>query len=675
MKGGEEVSTTADVGQAQGLGQQHDVVACTEVVVPRVEPAALRVGRRNMVDERFRRVHHAMARLLHTQCNVSFLPQARSRVVVLDPANLLQHRTPHGHVGTQHVVHVDVASRISGEVAGELPAGEQQSDLADTLSLLTRLSVQRAATHGTNCWILIPGEQLREPIWFCVGVVVKEDHDVAFRGGHSDCPRRRGAAGAAIVSQVADAGDRRDGVPRAGVAGGIHHHDLGGLERLQSQVLKALANVVGTVVGGDDDRGRGFGASAICLSLWCQSHRFVSLSSPRTGLRVLLKPMSLHRYNYARDVTATAGRLRAPLRTQDHDAGRSPQMSRITIASSATAVPMGAQVYQEEIATRAVSALEDVEPGWSVDRVLVRSLRSPLPGNRRLPMGWLARASTRERRNVGRFLYLNRPLVHRMNLELPPPSHVDVVTLHDIVSWKFDDESDPVRAAAEEVRQADAVICVSEFTASEAVEFLGIVDPIVVHNGVDQRFFSATPANPQILADLGVRGPYVLAAGGASERKNLAGLAAAWPKVRSMRPDLTLVLSGPVHPRRTSLFGGMPGVALVGRVHDDVVPGLIAAASAVVVPSLYEGFGLPALEGMAAGVPVVAARTSSLPEVVGDGGILVEPTPDEIAQGLLSAVEGGSDIEEIVAIGRIRSREFTWERSAAGHAKVWTSLV
>lgn len=335
---------------------------------------------------------------------------------------------------------------------------------------------------------------------------------------------------------------------------------------------------------------------------------------------------------------------------------------------------MGAQVYQEEIAARAARGLDEIEPGWSVDRMIVRSLRSPLRGTRRLPMGWLTGASARERRAVGQLFYRPGAVVHRMNLELPPAPGVDVITLHDVVAWKFADESAPVRAAAEEARRADAVICVSEFTASEAVDLLGIADPIVVHNGVDERFFDPAPADHRTLAALGVTGPYVLAAGGASARKNLAGLAAAWPKVHSVRPDLTLVLSGPEHPSRTVLFQGAAGAALVGRVPDDLIPGLIAAAGAVVVPSLYEGFGLPALEGMAAGVPVVAARTSSLPEVVGNGGILVEPTPDEIAQGILSAVEGGRDIEQMVEVGRLRARQFTWDRSAAGHARVWVSL-
>ncbi len=264
-------------------------------------------------------------------------------------------------------------------------------------------------------------------------------------------------------------------------------------------------------------------------------------------------------------------------------------MHRLTIATAATPNPMGAEVYQEEIAARAGGALAELGGDWRVERVITRSMRSPLPGNRRLPMGLIQDGDLRLRRAVGRMLY-PRGVVHRMNLELPP-APVDVVTLHDVVAWRFADEARPARAAAEEVRRAAAVICVSEFTAQEATDLLGIRDAIVVHNGVNPRFFDAAPLPASRLAALGVSGPYILAAGGAAERKNLAALAAAWPDIHQSHPDLALVLSGPPHPRRTALFARLPNVRLVGRVDAALVPGLIAAARAVVVPSTYEGFG------------------------------------------------------------------------------------
>ena len=358
-------------------------------------------------------------------------------------------------------------------------------------------------------------------------------------------------------------------------------------------------------------------------------------------------------------------------------ASREKTIPRLIISTCAAGVPMGAEAYQEAVASRAQQALDAATPGesWAVERRVVRSLRSPLPGDHRLPMRWLRGASPEARRALGRLLYPRGAVVHRMNLELPPASHADVVTLHDVVSWKFPDESRPVRAAAEEIRRAAAVICVSAFTAYQATELFGLENPHVVHNGVDSRFFDAEPLTPAQLRQLGLGAPYVLAVGGATIRKNLDGLAQAWSRIHSARRDLELVLSGPEHPRRTALFQGQPGVHLIGRIPSKYVPGLVAAAAVVVVPSLHEGFGLPALEGMAAQTPVVAANTSALPEVVGDAGLLVDPSPDGIAQGVLHAASGHSSVADAVRQGRERAATFTWARSAAGHATVWSSVA
>ena len=358
----------------------------------------------------------------------------------------------------------------------------------------------------------------------------------------------------------------------------------------------------------------------------------------------------------------------------------------LVLATVAVDTPMGAQVYQEEIASRAEESLRaaasehrpshlgPAQP-WRVDRTVVRSLRSPLPGTARIPLGYLTRAGARARAVAGRALYPRDAVVHRMDLALPPAPGREVLTIHDVVAWRFPDESAPVRAAAEEARRAAAVICVSRFSAQEAVDLLGIDDPHVVYNGVDQQFFDADRTPSAYVASLGVRGPYVLHAGGASRRKNLAALAEAWPAIRSARPELTLVLSGPPNADRTRLFGDLPGAVLVGRVPASSVPGLVAGASVVVVPSLYEGFGLPALEAMAARTPVVAAATSSLPEVVGNAGILVEPTPAGIAEGVVWATSGDPEITSMVEAARLRAAEFTWERSALEHARIWRSVL
>jgi glycosyltransferase involved in cell wall biosynthesis len=347
---------------------------------------------------------------------------------------------------------------------------------------------------------------------------------------------------------------------------------------------------------------------------------------------------------------------------------------RLTIARIASAVRMGAEGYQAQIVERAPQALQEVGArSWGSRELVIRSLRSDLAGNRRLPLSRVAAASPTARRVIGRALYAGDTVTHRMNLELPPAAHGDVVTLHDVVAWRFPDESAPVPAARVELQRAAAVICVSQFTAQEAVELLGIREPHVVHNGVDERFFRAAPLDVSALRRLGIDGPYVLHTGGASSRKNLEGLAAAWPVVHRERPGLALAMAGPLHSRRTDLFGAQPGTVLLGRVDDALMPGLVAAAAAVVVPSLYEGFGLPVLEAMAAGVPVVAADTSSLPEVAGDAAILVPPTGQGLARGLLDVTSGDSAVDELVRAGTDRAARFTWAESARGHARAWAS--
>jgi glycosyltransferase involved in cell wall biosynthesis len=332
---------------------------------------------------------------------------------------------------------------------------------------------------------------------------------------------------------------------------------------------------------------------------------------------------------------------------------------------------MGESVYQDRITERAADALGT---GWKLHRAVFRSMRSQLPGNRRLPFSAITAASPAIRRQLGRVLFSGDTVTHRMNLELPPAPDGDVITIHDIVAWRFPDEAPPVTAAAAEARRADAVICVSEFSANEAVEFLGIRNPYVVHNGIDDAFFDAARLSEAERTALRLPERYVLHAGGASSRKNLPALAEAWPLVHRNRPDLMLVLSGPPHATRNALFDGMPGTQLLGRVADGLVPGLVAGAAAVVVPSLYEGFGLPVLEAMAANVPVVAARTSSLPEVAGDAALLVEPTGEGIAGGLLAVTGDDSAVAALVAAGRARADGFTWDASARNHARVWRSI-
>ena len=170
-------------------------------------------------------------------------------------------------------------------------------------------------------------------------------------------------------------------------------------------------------------------------------------------------------------------------------------MPRLTIARIASDTMLGTDVYQHEVISRASDALPPTD--WQVNDTVVRSLRSPLPGTHRLPLGKLTTAPAAVRRLAGRALYPRDAVVHRMSLELPPSPHADVLTLHDVVAWKYPDESAPVPAAKDEIRRAAGVICVSAFSAGEAVDLLGIDPPHVVHNGVDATAFGTVARLPR----------------------------------------------------------------------------------------------------------------------------------------------------------------------------------
>ena len=344
---------------------------------------------------------------------------------------------------------------------------------------------------------------------------------------------------------------------------------------------------------------------------------------------------------------------------------------RITFVTTASPAPMGMQVYEEEVISRAPHELDgDAE----VTRTILRSLRSPLAGTTRVPAWLLHDAPSAARRAAGAMLYGRADVVHRMSLAQPPARVPEIITVHDTVAWHFPDEAAPERHAAQEARRAAAVIAPSQFSADDVAERLGLDRVIAIPNGVDQAFFDAEALPADTLAGLGVTGRFVLHAGGSARRKNLKALAEAWPRVRSVHPDVTLVLCGPPAYRRSYHFAEMEGAVLTGMLPAHLLPGLVASAEVVVIPSLHEGFGLPALEAMAAGTQVVASNRTALPEVVGDAGILVEPDAEGIAAGLVHALDGDGGARRR-ALGRSRAQGYTWAARAHAHADVWRAVL
>jgi glycosyltransferase involved in cell wall biosynthesis len=345
-------------------------------------------------------------------------------------------------------------------------------------------------------------------------------------------------------------------------------------------------------------------------------------------------------------------------------------MPHLVWARRASTEPMGQERYEQA----ACDAIREVMPaGWDIEDIVVRSLRSAVPGQRRLPAR-LERAPHRVQQVLGAMAYPRADLVHRWDVRLPPGRH-DLLTLHDVAQLKFPDEGAAPPSLRASARGAIGVVCPSQFAADEITEVLGVRRCWVATAGVDDRFRDPPPLAEAQREALGVPGPYVLHAGGSTLRKNLAALAGAWPAVHHAHPELTLLLTGPVNERRTTLFSGLAGVRLAGKVADDILPSVVGSATVLVVPSTYEGFGLPALEAMAAGTPVVASRCASLPEVVGDAGLLVEPVADGIADALIRVVADTALADDLRHKGLRRSADYTWRRTAQTHLDVYREVL
>ena len=218
------------------------------------------------------------------------------------------------------------------------------------------------------------------------------------------------------------------------------------------------------------------------------------------------------------------------------------------------------------------------------------------------------------------------------------------------------------------------IITVSEFSKQRIVERLR-VEPekvSVILNGVDERFRPQTEQTIQEVREaLGIpKGAYFLYVGSLEPRKNLTRLLEAWAQVQpAVDAEITLVVAGARGSAR--VFRKAPLSKVPRRVHrtgyvpEEQLPGLYAGALALLYPSLYEGFGLPPLEAMACGIPVVTSSTTSLPEVTGDAAILVDPeSVESIAAGIHRVLSSEALRQELRARGLARAREVTWERTA-----------
>ena len=304
--------------------------------------------------------------------------------------------------------------------------------------------------------------------------------------------------------------------------------------------------------------------------------------------------------------------------------------------------------------------------------------------------------SIREQFHVPWVLHRERPDVfHAPHYVLPPATTCrSVVTIHDCIHLMFPQYL-PNRAAYAyarasmwlAARRSNRILTVSEASKRDIMHFLNVdADKIVVvYNSIDERF-RRTPAEADIAR---VRERYqlqqrfVLYVGNSKPHKTLVRLIEASALLRRRGfDDLKLLIIGdeisklPALRRAVHTHKLHKHVRFLGYLPDETLSILYRLASVFVFPSLYEGFGLPPLEAMACGTPVVTSNVSSMPEVAGDAAVLVDPYDVEsITDGMQRVLDNPGFSEELREKGMARSRDFSWERSVERTRRVYEEVA
>lgn len=230
------------------------------------------------------------------------------------------------------------------------------------------------------------------------------------------------------------------------------------------------------------------------------------------------------------------------------------------------------------------------------------------------------------------------------------------------------------RYAERILKVADGLIAISEHARNDAIDILRIPGERirVIYPGVAEPFFQVTAEQiHQSRQKLHLDSPYMLFVGCIEPRKNISNIVSAYLQLpESLRKDVRLIIAGPFgwerEEVREMLLHSGDGIRYLGYVPEADLPGLVGGAVALVYPSFYEGFGLPAAQAMAAGIPVIGSDRSCIPEVVGGGGILVNPHAVEALRDAMERICTSTELcQTLGRRGRARALQFRWSTCGA----------
>lgn len=366
--------------------------------------------------------------------------------------------------------------------------------------------------------------------------------------------------------------------------------------------------------------------------------------------------------------------------------------------SAVPARPVGAGVYTVQLAAGLdrVTASEDVElhllarrddaPRWT-DLAPKAIVHAEVPSPRPARLVWEQVRAPRLALRLGIDVWHGPHYTMPLRLTVPAVVTVHDLTFFDHPEWhkraKVVLFRHAIRSAA---KRAAALVAVSSHTARRLHTLLNPVAPVTVApHGVDHaRFRPGTLGNPSdlaVLARLGIRPPYVAFAGTVEPRKDAPTLIGAFARLARDRPELRLVVAGQdgwgaAAVRDAAAASGVTTRILrTGWFPADALPALLRQAAVVAYPSLEEGFGLPVLEALACGAPVVTTTGSAMQEVAGPAALLVAPgDADALAAALAAVLDDPERAARLRAAGPDRARAHTWEASITRHVSVYRQV-